>query len=59
MNPLWFVRMAKWLRHPPSKRTLAIWAVVIGLCLLVAGAEALWGWPDWLTVNGRPRLPKP
>jgi hypothetical protein len=56
MNPMWFVRMARWLRHPPSKRTMAIWVVVILLCLLIAGAEWLWGWPAWLTVNGRARL---
>lgn len=56
MNPLWFVRMARWVRHPPSRRTMAIWVVVILLCLLIAGAEWLWGWPAWLTVNGRARL---
>jgi hypothetical protein len=56
MNPIWFLRMANWVRRPPSRRTLVVWAVVIGLCLLVAGAEWLWGWPEWLTVNGRPRL---
>lgn len=59
MNPIWFVRMAKWVRHPPSKRMMAIWGVVIGLSLLIAGAEWLWGWPDWLTVNGNPKLPRP
>ena len=59
MNPIWFLRMAKWVRQPPSRRTMAIWAVVIALCLAIAGAEWLWGWPEWLTVNTRPRLPKP
>ncbi len=51
--------MARWVRHPPSPRMAAIWVGVIVVCLLVAGAEWLWGWPDWLTVNGRPRLRKP
>ena len=59
MNPIWFLRMARWVRHPPSPRMAAIWALVIVVCLAVAGAEWLWGWPDWLTVNGRARLPKP
>jgi hypothetical protein len=59
MNPIWFLRMARWLRHPPSKRQILIWVVVGALCCAVAGIEWLWGWPDWLTVNGRPRLSKP
>ena len=58
MNPIWFIRMARWVRHPPSPRTVAIWVGVIAVCLAVAGAEWLWGWPDWLTVNDRMRLPK-
>lgn len=59
MNPIWFLRMARWVRHPPSPKAAAIWIGVILACLLVAGAEWLWGWPEWLTVNGRPHLPKP
>ena len=48
--------MAKWVRHPPSPRMAALWVGVIVVCLAVAGAEWLWGWPDWLTVNGKARL---
>ena len=59
MNPLWLIRMARLVRHRPSPRVAAIWVGVIVMSLLVAGAEGLWGWPEWLTVNPRPRLPKP
>jgi hypothetical protein len=59
MNPIWLMRMAKWVRNPPSPRTAALWIGVIVACLLVGGAEYLWGWPDWLTVNDRPRVQKP
>lgn len=35
-----------------------ITAVVV-LCLLAAGYEYMFGWPDWLTPNGKMhRLPK-
>lgn len=53
---MWLVRMARWVRHPPAPRRVALWVGVIVVCLMVAGAEWLWGWPDWLTVNGKPRL---
>ena len=59
MNPLWLLRMARWARRPPPLQRVLIVAVVVVLSLGVAGAEWLWGWPDWLTVNGRVRLPKP
>jgi len=57
MNPIWLLRMVRWVRHPPSPRMAMLSLTVILACLLLAGAEWLWGWPDWLTVNGRQRLP--
>ncbi len=59
MNPMWFLRMARLVRHPPSVRLAALWVGVILVCLLIGGAEWLWGWPDWLTVNGKMRKLKP
>ncbi len=58
MNPIWLLRMARWARRPPSMQRVILFAVVLVLCLAIAGAEWLWGWPDWLRVNGRIRLPK-
>lgn len=46
----WFVRAARWARHPPSpgrvKLVLAVVALVVALFLI----ERFVGWPDWLTV---------
>jgi hypothetical protein len=32
---------------------------IIAVCLLLAGIELIWGWPEWLTPNsgGRGRIP--
>ncbi|MBC2835488.1 hypothetical protein [Paragemmobacter straminiformis] len=49
MTPIWFIRMARWARNPPSADRVRLVLVVVALCLLVAGAERLWGFPDWLT----------
>ena len=60
MNPLFFLRLARWVRHPPSPQKLLLIAAVVALCLALAGVEHFVGWPDWLTVNGKARhLPRP
>jgi hypothetical protein len=55
----WFLRMSRWTRNPPSLRMVLIVLAVLGLCLALAGVEYLWGWPEWLTVNGKPRAKLP
>lgn len=35
------IRLAQWLRHPPSRQQVILMAVVVALCLLIAGAERL------------------
>ncbi|MCW1917818.1 hypothetical protein NX862_03560 [Rhodobacter sp. KR11] len=50
-----FLRMVWWLRHPPSPSRVRLVLVVVAACALIAGAEHLWGWPEWLRVNGRLR----
>lgn len=59
MRPIWFVRMARWARNPPSPRVVMIWAGVVALCLGIVGFELLFGWPEALTVHrgGVPRVP--
>lgn len=56
MNPLWLIRMARWARRPPSLRHVIIVLVTLGICLALVGFEHLWGWPDWLKVNGPLRM---
>ncbi len=63
MNPMWFIRMARWARHPPSRRMIQVVGLVLGLALVLWGIEHFFGWPEWLTVNGgrrgMPRLSAP
>lgn len=55
----WTIRMSQWLRRAPSRQRLILLGAVIGLCLAVFAVERLYGWPSWLTVNGRmPRVPR-
>lgn len=53
---IWFVRMARWARHPPSPQRVKLVVIVILLCLALFAVERIWGWPDWLTPNTGGRL---
>lgn len=53
MNLTWLLRMAKWARRPPSARQVRLVLAVVAACFLLWGIEMLWGWPDWLKVNGK------
>ena len=50
MNPRWFLRMSQWARHPPPMWKVLLVAIVVALCLALAGLQWLGLWPDWLTV---------
>ena len=56
MNPIWLIRMARWARHPPPMWRVKLVVGVVILCLVLFGIEHFWGWPEWLTVNGKARL---
>lgn len=45
----WLVKMAMWVRNPPSPERVKLVFGVIALCLLLFGFERLFGWPAWLT----------
>ncbi|MGR3572771.1 hypothetical protein [Brevirhabdus sp.] len=55
MNYRWLLRMSQWARNPPSWQKVALVLAIVALSLLLALYEHLWGWPEWLTVNGSPR----
>jgi predicted acyltransferase len=55
MNPIWFLRMARWAKKPPSEARVKMVLAIIAICLLIFGYEWLFGWPDWLTPNQVPR----
>lgn len=49
---LW--RMSMWIRRPPSKKQLMMWAVIAGFGLILAGMEKYGMWPDTLTMERHP-----
>jgi len=53
MNITWLLRMARWARRPPGRRTVRLWLIVIGAGVAIAGIEILFGWPDALTLEPR------
>ena len=55
MDPRLLMRMSQLARNPPSWRRVKLGAAVLAACLILWGVEQLWGWPDWLTVNGKLR----
>ena len=60
MNPMWFLRLARLARNPPSLARALFFIGILAACLGLAALDH-WGlWPDWISVNGRAlRLPKP
>ncbi|SEN84307.1 hypothetical protein SAMN05216227_102725 [Pseudorhodobacter antarcticus] len=52
MNYIWFLRMARWVRNPPSPQMVKLVIGVIAVSLLIFGFEYMFGWPEWLTPNG-------
>jgi hypothetical protein len=52
MNYIWFLRMARWARNPPSWGRVKFVLGIILACLLLFGYEYFFGWPDWLTLEG-------
>jgi hypothetical protein len=51
----WFLRMARWVRHPPSPGMVKLVFAVIGISAAIYGFEQLFGWPEALS----PEWPRP
>ena len=54
MRAISFLRMAKWARRPPSWERVVLFAAVVVICLVIAGVEFLFGWPNWATIERNP-----
>ncbi len=52
MNSLWLVRMARWLRHPPSPGRVRLVLAIVALCVVLVLVERFVGWPEFLTLEG-------
>lgn len=57
MGLTWFLRMAKWVRNPPSPRQVKIVLGVIAIAAVIVGLEWAGLWPDWAQMDRAPRLP--
>jgi hypothetical protein len=51
------VRLAVWIRRPPSKGWLIAASIAIALSVLVVGLEAAGYWPESWTAERLPRSP--
>ncbi|KMK66951.1 hypothetical protein [Puniceibacterium sp. IMCC21224] len=51
MNPLHLLRMTRWVRHPPSPRTVVLVMSVVAICVGLFVVERWIGWPEALTVT--------
>ncbi|MCK8484146.1 hypothetical protein MUY21_08860 [Aliiroseovarius sp. S2029] len=51
MNPRWFMRMAKWARHPPSAKRVRLVFAVVAICAAIVIYEMLFGTPDWMQME--------
>jgi hypothetical protein len=56
MMERWLLRASRWARRPPSWRQLRMLLIILAIGLALVGIEHLWGWPDFLTVNGPMKL---
>lgn len=59
MTPVWFLRMARWARHPPSPGRVKLVLAVLAACVALVAVERLAGWPEALTVDGFGRAGRP
>ncbi len=51
MNWLQLLRMARWVRNPPSAKRVKFGFAVVALCLTLFAIERWIGWPDWMSVD--------
>ncbi|MBM2330512.1 hypothetical protein [Marivita cryptomonadis] len=51
MNWFHLLRMAHWVRNPPSPARVKFVLAVIALCLAIVAIERWVGWPDWMSLE--------
>ncbi|MBE1293109.1 MAG: hypothetical protein GJ677_11515 [Rhodobacteraceae bacterium] len=57
MNFRHLMRMNKWARNPPSETRVKLVLGVVAACILLVLIEKFIGWPEFLTLEPRPRNP--
>ena len=58
MNPIHLLRMARIVRHPPSRSRVVLVAAVVVICLALAGLERLGFAPGGTVVDPGGTVPK-
>lgn len=58
MNLTWFLRMARWARHPPSPGRVKLVLAIVALGLVLVGLERAGLWPAWATLERMPTGPR-
>lgn len=57
MNPMWLLRMVRWVRNPPKPwQFYTILGIALAAAAMVA-IELTFGWPEALSVNPPVRRP--
>ncbi|WP_417807823.1 hypothetical protein [Thioclava sp.] len=51
MNMTWLLRMARWVRRPPSMLQVKIVAVVIALAIVIVVLGKTGYWPEWARLD--------
>lgn len=46
-NPIWLVRMSRWVRNPPSTGRLKLIAAIIAISVTIVVMDHYGIWPDW------------
>lgn len=59
VNWMWFVRMGRWARNPPSMGRVKLVLGVVAVCAAIAAVQWLGLWPDFLTLPVKGKIPKP
>lgn len=51
MNLIWLLRAKRWAQNPPSLKKVMFVGGIVAVCLVLYGIEAIWGWPNALSVD--------
>lgn len=51
MNFFWLMRMARWVRNPPSVRQVVIVLATVAIAVVIVILGATGHWPDWARLD--------
>ena len=54
----WLFRMRRWIDNPPSAKQVRLGFIVIAIVVVIVALEYFGLWPDALTAERAPRVPR-